>query len=142
VDKYEDVANINFWRFFWLAISLTLMSVGYAYTTGLLSELITYLGSVWVRATPWVLLTMVFAYGANLLGLVVLKKEDATYVAVFESFKVVFAFVLAAGFFLFLPDVFNLPTSGLVWALRIVGTLLITACIVYTEWSKISAEKR
>jgi len=117
--------NLAFWRFLWLAIFATIFSTVVAMVTGSFGELASLLSTVTFGALPWVTLTMFLAYGGNTLRIVAQRHGHLSTVAIVRSAQIAMAVPLTLLVAQIPNSGFILPSQPLVWAIRLVGTILI-----------------
>ena len=128
--------NFNFWRFLWLGVTGTAISIIYAYLTNTLSMLVEILKDRAMIALIFVLITMFLAYGNNLLRISAEKhsgKGNADRVSIILSSQAVFAVPLGIMAWKLLPNIYSFPQDPIVWVLRTLGVLLVLVGVLVLE---------
>ncbi len=137
-------ANLNFWRFFWLALSGTIIAVSVAVGMGIVGEVVALFSEVWLKALPWVLLTMFFAFGGNFFEIAGYGHESVTGVSLLASSKGVLAIpiTLFATMF-FPPDTFKISSlAPEVAIIKFVGALAVAVGVCIVVWEIEKKKKR
>ena len=128
----QDSDGVNFfiWRFFWLAITGTILAFTVSAIRGLLPLLIaTILSSM--KYIPWIILTMFFVFLGIGLKLVAKKKNAVSLVLVILSLQIVLGYPITLLGSWLKPGLFGeVPTDLAVWLLRMCGAGLIILGIV------------
>ncbi|OGC78011.1 hypothetical protein A2619_02915 [candidate division WWE3 bacterium RIFOXYD1_FULL_39_9] len=125
VRETENMVNVAFWRFVWLAITGTVLTLLVAGYLGVLDEYFALMTGVWWKAFPWVMLTMFLAYGGNTLAIVAQKYERASTVSMITNANNVMAVPVTLVAAWALPGMFDLPEGAVIWLLRLIGSALI-----------------
>lgn len=121
----SNATSFNFWRFFWLTISGTIIAVVVSLFRGMFDVYLTTLTSM-LPALPWILLTMVLVFfGAGLKNV---SKKHTTVAAV--TMIMTLPIVLGAPLTILVnrlwPDTFKeAPVQPIDWLIRFVGAVLI-----------------
>ncbi|PIP04273.1 hypothetical protein COX53_03395 [candidate division WWE3 bacterium CG23_combo_of_CG06-09_8_20_14_all_40_14] len=135
--KESGSVNLAFWRFLWLAVTATILAFAWASFAGIRNVYLELLGSLWLKALPWVALTMLLAYGGNTFRILAQRYGNVSTVAIVGMAQVAIAVPLTLVIAGVAPSgTFTLPTDPKVWAVRFVGTILITFGILLCPKAK------
>lgn len=135
-DSAGGVVNFNFWRFLWLAVSSSIFVPIFTIATGTFSQFVNVFASKALLALPYVVLTMFFAYGTNLLRIAAQRLCDdcnISRVSIILASTAAFALPLTLLAKSVYPEIYSIPSDPIVWVLRGFGTLLIVYGVIRLE---------
>lgn len=135
--RCSDSVNFFVWRFFWLAMTATILAVVVCFINGYLALLFETVKSG-VIYLPWIVVTMFFVFLGVGLKLYLQKTQAVSFVLLILSTQLVLAYPITFFSNAFQPGIFgNIPSHPLVWIIRILGAALIVLGI-----SQISRNKQ
>lgn len=125
-----DTVNYFIWRFFWLAVTSTFISILISLFRGKLSILFNEIQTA-VVYLPWFILTMFFVLLSIGFKLVAKKFIGVTAIICIMSVQVILGYFVTFAGTLLIPGVFgDIPTSQDVWVVRIIGSITIIVGIL------------
>lgn len=127
--KASDGVNFFLWRFFWLAVSGTIIAV-------VISTIRGYSGMLWETVAsarqyiPFVALTMFFVFLGVGLKFVAMKNAPITLVLIAISAQIVLGYPITLLGNLVKPGLFGeVPSDPRIWIIRVAGAALIVLAI-------------
>lgn len=119
-----DAVIFNFWRFFWLSVSATILMIVVAFLRGTSDEL-WQMKDIFLPTLPWILLTMFFVFLSNVLCQKAMQKGVVSKVFLVTNSKIAIGVPIALLGDAIYPGVFGqLPTEPIVWIVRFAGVVL------------------
>lgn len=123
--RCSDAVSFFIWRFFWLATTGTILAIFVSslrgYSTLLLETVRTGLAHM-----PWIILTMFFVFLGMGLQLFLQKTQAISVVLLIFSTQLFFSYPITFAGNVLRPGAFgSLPDAEAVWAVRMVGAVLI-----------------
>ena len=129
--RKSDPILFNFWRFLWLAIVGTIMSVGIALARGMGKELYLLIKSTTISALPWILLTMSFVFLFNTFFHKAINTGAVSKVSMVVNFQIVLGIPITLIGNLIKPGIFGkISSEALVWIVRGAGGIFITYGVI------------
>lgn len=124
--NHTDSLNFVLWRFFWLALSGTVIMLLIAFARGKIDELIE-MRYVFIPALPWILLTMFLVFFSLSLRQKAMENNTAvSKINLVLNFKTALGIPIALCINAVYPGIFgNLPLDLYVWVIRALGVSLI-----------------
>jgi len=122
--RVSDSVNLFIWRFFWLALTGTILGIAVSLARGYLSLLIATIqqGMIYL---PWVITTMFFVFVAMGLKFYLKGTQAVSVVLLILSAQIILAYPITIIGDQLQPGLFGeLPTIS-IWMIRIVGAILI-----------------
>lgn len=120
----SDSVNLFIWRFFWLALTGTILAIAVSLQRGYLSLLVATIRQGIIHL-PWVITTMFFVFVGLGLKLYLKGEQAVSVVLLILSAQIILAYPITIIGERLQPGLFGgLPTTS-IWAIRIVGAILI-----------------
>jgi hypothetical protein len=121
----SDSLNFFIWRFFWLALTGTILAIVVSLARGYLSLLLATIQQGMIHL-PWVITTMFFVFVAIGLKLYLKETQPVSVVLLILSTQIILSYPITIIGDLLQPGLFGeLPTISSIWVIRIVGAILI-----------------
>jgi hypothetical protein len=133
--RASDSVNLFIWRFFWLALTGTILAIAVSLARGYLSLLIATIqqGMIYL---PWVITTMFFVFVAMGLKFYLKVTQAVSVVLLILSAQIILAYPITIIGDRLQPGLFGELPNLSIWMVRIVGAILIIVGIVQLEISK------
>jgi len=123
--KISDGTNFSFWRFFWLAVTGTVMSIVTAVSFGKWDQFVEVILTKVPSALPWIMFTMFLVYFSVGIGNTAKKYLALSEIHVVMSLPVVLGIPATLLVNWMWPGTFSVPTDPGVWVMRSIGAVLV-----------------
>lgn len=134
--RCSDSVSFFVWRFFWLAMTATILAVIVCFIRGYLNLLLETVMSALIYL-PWIIVTMFFVFLGVGLKLYLQKTQAVSFVLLILSTQLILAYPITLFGNTFQPGIFgNIPTNPAIWIIRIFGAALIVIGIYKISGNK------
>jgi len=130
--RASDSVNLFIWRFFWLAITGTILAIAVSLARGYLSLLLATIQEGMIHL-PWVITNMFFVFVALGLKFYLKGTQAVSVVLLILSAQIVLAYPITIIGDQLQPGVFGELPSPPIWGVRIVGAMLLVWGIFQLE---------
>jgi hypothetical protein len=139
--KDSDSVNLLFWRFFWLALTGTVLALFVSFFTGHLKLLyLTVQGGI--IHLHWVVMTMFFVFLGMGLSFYMRKAKPLSMVLLITSTQILFTYPITILGSWIQPKIFgDIFISPMIWLIRGIGLTLIILGIIQLEKRGISIQQ-
>lgn len=128
--RCSDSVSFLIWRFFWLALSGTIIAIVISSIRGYLPLLFKTL-SLSMIYLPWIVATMLFVFLGMGLKFYLKKTQSVSIVLLIMSVQIFISYPITIIGNILKPNIFGLvPDDPKIWMIRIIGSLLIITGIV------------
>ncbi len=139
--KAIDPVNYAFWRFIGLATSATCLAIGLSVIRGRTTDFWDTFASFLLPAFPYIIVLMIFVTFANAYEIAARKVGQTSIVSMLVTIKVAVILPITLAGDAIIPNLFGeLPSSTLVWMLRIVGAGFVIWGIIKLYANHLRAE--
>jgi hypothetical protein len=136
--RASDSINLYIWRFFWLALTGTILAFTVSLGRGYLDLLWQTMQEAWVHL-PWIIATMFFVFLGLVLKLYLKKTQAVSVVLLILSTQLFFAYPITIVGSWIQPGLFgDVPSSAVIWLVRFTGSIMIALGVIRFRKRKLS----